>query len=375
VASHLSLFDAVMASTPDHNLKGDAKADAIVANAHGAPFSYLGNDASDLAIWSRAATAVVVNPGNALRTRVSAVTAIEHEFVDESIGWKPFVRAIRVHHWLKNLLIFLPLLTSHAWIRPRSVLSCLLAFAAFSLTASAVYLLNDMLDLPSDRRHPVKRLRPFASGDLPISYGLVLAPLLFAAGVGTALAVSPQLLLVLLLYIGITTAYSWILKTYILIDVVTLASLYTIRVIAGAIAIPVTPSFWLLAFSGFLFLSLALVKRCSDLITLANAKISAAAGRDYGVGDLPILQAIGVGTGIAAVVVLALYVNSPDVLVLYARPQWLSLLCVTALYIVMRLWVKAARGQMNNDPLLFAASDRGCLIMAALSIGIVLVGL
>jgi 4-hydroxybenzoate polyprenyltransferase/phosphoserine phosphatase len=373
VADHLGMFSAVLASSAAHNLKGANKHAAIAAHCGRAPYAYAGNDASDLHIWKHARAAVLVNASASTRTeakRASAI-AIAAEFPAQRASLKTYLRAIRVYQWSKNLLLFVPLVTAHYWGSFDAIRNVLIAFAAFSLCASSIYLVNDLLDLPSDRAHPRKRHRPIAAGAVSIQAAALLSVLLLAAGLGLAALLGPWFLALTALYVAATTAYSFALKTYVLIDVITLAGLYTMRIIAGAAAIAVVPSFWLLAFSMFVFLSLALVKRYSELHMLIGTQRSSTRGRNYETQDLHVVLALGVASGFAAVQVFAMYINSDHITRLYSRPELLWPLCGTILYWIGRMWIKTVRGEMHDDPLLFAARDRGSLIILAVSLAIV----
>ena len=366
VAAHLGIFSAVLASTETNNLKSGAKLAAIQAHA-GGPFAYAGNDSADLPIWKHAASAVVVSRSRALTRQARQLTQVEAHFEPEGASARVLLRALRVHQWSKNLLVFAPLFAAHLWTSRDSVLAASAMFLAFSLCASAIYCINDLLDLPSDRAHPRKHTRPIAAGRVSIPTALLLSPLLLIAGVGISVALGWLPALVLAAYIVTTTAYSFVLKRIVLVDVITLASLYSVRVIGGAAAIGVVASFWILALSMFLFLSLALIKRYSELHTLALTERHAASGRDYTVGDRYVMLALGVGSGFSSVMVMALFLNSPGVAELYPRPYLLWGLCMTLLYWIARMWVKASRGEMHDDPLVYAATDRASLFMAFLS--------
>jgi 4-hydroxybenzoate polyprenyltransferase len=281
---------------------------------------------------------------------------------------RPWVQALRIHQWAKNLLLFVPLLTSFGFLDPARLRAALLAFVAFSLAASGTYLVNDLLDRDHDRAHPRKRHRPFASGRLSAASGVGMAAGLWAGALALAAAVSGGFVAVLLLYLAITGAYSWRLKRHVLVDVLTLALLYTLRVFAGSIAVHTPVSSWLLAFSVFLFFSLALVKRCSELVSVRQAGGETAHGRDYRVGDLAILWPLGVGSSLCAVVVFGMFISSPATAVRYASPDLLWLSALSLLYWVARLWIKTGRGEMHDDPIVFALKDAG----SALSIGAML---
>ena len=366
VARHTGVFEEVIASDGARNLAGARKAAVLVERFAERGFDYAGNGTVDLHVWKRARRAWVVNAPRSLAARAAGHCEVEHHLHGHGAPLKSWLRALRLHQWLKNLLVFLPLLASHRFLEPGAVLAALGAFVAFGLCASGVYLLNDLLDLPSDRSHPRKRQRPFAAGDLPLLHGLLLAPLLTLAAFALAAAIAPAFVAVLALYLAMTLGYSFWLKRVAMLDVVLLAGLYTIRIIAGAAAIGSPLSFWLLAFSMFLFLSLAMLKRYTELAAMLGEGRSGALGRGYGVEDLPLVQSLGGSAGYGAVLVLALYINSPESLALYARPQVLWLICPLLLYWVSRVWVIAHRGAMNDDPVVFAVRDRVSQVVIAL---------
>jgi 4-hydroxybenzoate polyprenyltransferase len=372
IAEHLGIFDTVIASTATQNLRGSRKTEAITCDAVG-DFVYAGHDAADIAVWQRASAAIVVDATPSIVRRAEAATRVELSIPRGPFSILHYLRAMRVYQWSKNALVFVPLLTAHLWASVDAIISSVLAFLAFSLAASAAYLLNDLYDLPDDRHHPKKRTRALAAGLISIRNGLLLAPLLIAAALVVARLNSPTFVAVLAAYFIATCAYSFVFKSYVLIDVGVLSALYTLRVLAGAVAIGVVGTFWLLAFSVFLFLSLALIKRTSELILLARVNREGASGRNYLASDIPVLLSIGVGSGYAAVVVFALYINSETVASSYSRPQALWLLCGTILYWIARMWLKTARGEMHHDPLVYAARDRGSIIMLLLSVALVII--
>jgi 4-hydroxybenzoate polyprenyltransferase len=357
VAQHLGVFAEVLGSDATHNLAGEAKRDVILAHNHGQPFDYAGNERKDVAIWRRARAALVVNASDSVVGAATRVTQVQQIFDRPAGGALRYLHALRPHQWLKNLLLFVPLLTAHQWGNHAAVGHLLLAFLAFGLAASSVYVLNDLLDISADRLHPRKRARPFASGALPLLHGLLLVPAFAGVGVLVAALVSRELVSALLVYLLLTTSYSLYLKRYALIDVLLLAGLYTLRVMAGAIAIDVPLSFWLLAFSVFLFFSIALLKRCTELRALRDGTRASTAGRDYQINDLSDLRAMGMASGYIAVLVFALFINSPEVAERYTHPQLLWLSCPALLYWVSRIWIKQGRGEMHDDPLLFALRD------------------
>jgi 4-hydroxybenzoate polyprenyltransferase len=277
------------------------------------------------------------------------------------------VRALRPHQWVKNLLVFVPILLDHRLTQPEVVARGAIAFAAFCLAASGAYVVNDLLDLEADRSHPTKRYRPFASGALAPRVGYLLAPALIGLSllIGAAL-VAPGFLALLLLYIGLTTAYSAYLKRIVVLDVLLLASLYTLRVLAGITASGVRFSSWLLAFSTFLFLSLAFLKRHGELSTLAPQAAPAARRRGYLPQDMEWLRTMGAASAYLAVLVLALYLNSEEVVRLYRKPAVLFLVCPLLLYWSSRMWLLAHRGQIHEDPIVASARDPSSYIVGAL---------
>lgn len=371
IATHLGVFDEVMASDGRRNLAGHNKAEALNSRFGASQYDYMGNAGVDLQVWKHAAGAYVVNAGPELAAAAACVTTVRAHWPAQGGRLRTWIKALRIYQWAKNLLILVPLLTAHRFFDLPSVLDATTAFVAFGLCASGVYLLNDLLDLAADRQHARKRKRPFAAGDLPLLHGLLATPLLTVAGFALALWTSPDFALVLLVYYVMTLAYSFVLKRIAMIDVVMLAALYTIRIIGGAVAISADPSFWLLAFSMFIFLSLALVKRYTELASMANSGKQKVVGRGYDVSDLPLIQSLGAAAGYIGILVFAFYINSPDSLELYHNPRILWLLCPVLLYWISRVWIIAHRGEMHDDPIVFAARDHVSRIVALISILIV----
>jgi 4-hydroxybenzoate polyprenyltransferase len=339
------------------NLTGSSKL-AKILDEHDS-FDYAGNSWVDIPMWKESRKAIAINPKR-LAVWLGKRARPDLEIVrDKKPAWRSWIRALRTHHWAKNTLIFLPALAAH--LAPSSGLATwlLAGFAAFCAMTSAVYLLNDIADLSSDRRHPVKRNRPLAAGEISISHALVVAGLLAVGAAALAWYLSAQFAAVLGAYLLITTVYSVALKRKLMIDVIVLATLYTIRVIAGAALVDVPLSRWFLAFTVFLFLSLALVKRVAELQELKGRDAGQAAGRRYIVDDLNVL--IGLGTAAAAVsaLVYCLYITSEDVLTLYSRPDALWIGLPLFLYWIARLWALAGRGLVHEDPVAFTLRDRG----------------
>lgn len=366
MADRLGLFDEVIASNGERNLGGAAKAAVLVERFGDRGFDYVADRRVDLHVWRHARRAWVVNAPASLARSAARVTELAGHLPREGGGVRAWIRALRVHQWLKNLLVFVPLLAAHAYDDPAALKLAALAFLAFSLCASGVYVLNDLLDLPADRAHPRKRFRPFASGELPIVQGLLASPLLTLAGFTVGWLCSPLFAAVLALYLVATLAYSLHLKRVHMLDVMLLAGLYTVRIVAGGVAVGVALSFWLLAFSMFLFLSLAMLKRCTELAALPADASSGLRGRGYGAEDFTLLQSLGGAAGYLSVLVLALYINSPESLELYSRHQLLWLLCPLLLYWISRAWSLVRRGRMHDDPVVFAVTDRVSLAIAGL---------
>jgi 4-hydroxybenzoate polyprenyltransferase len=359
VAAELPLFEQVLASAGTVNLKSQAKLAAIRAQV-GERFVYAGDSRADLPIWQASAGAVLVGVSTRLAQQVQAAgTPIERRFERPNGRAMTWLRAMRVHQWAKNLLILVPMFTSFRFAEWPLLAAVALAFVSFSLAASATYLLNDLWDLDNDRQHPRKKLRPFASAQLPLQQGVAMAALLLVIAFVLAWQASSSFALMLLGYVVLTTAYSWSLKHYVLLDVLMLAMLYTYRVLAGSIVTGIAVTPWLLSFSVFTFFSLALVKRCAELVLLQQGGGKGAHGRDYRVSDLVVLWPLGIGASLCSVVVFGLYIGSAEALGQYGRTEVLWLVGLGLLYWSARLWIKTARGEMHDDPLVFALRDFG----------------
>ncbi len=365
VAAHVGLFDGVMASNGEINLAGGNKASQLVARFGDKQFDYCGNHRVDLAIWAHARQAIVVNGSASLVIKARELTQVAHTIAPLPSGIKVVAKALRVHQWAKNALIFVPVAASHRLTDASFLFDSLLAFAAFSLCASSVYLLNDMLDLEADRQHHSKSKRPFAAGQLSLLFGLGAAPLLLLAALGLAWLLPLKFLGVLAMYYVATLAYSFGLKKVVMIDVLALAGLYTIRIVAGAAATAIPLSFWLLMFAAFIFLSLAIVKRYAELHAMRQQGKLGAKGRGYQVEDISLLQSLGTASGYLSILVLALYLNSPDIVVMYAHPRLVWTLVPIMLYWISRIWMQTHRGQMHDDPLVYALKDRVSLLTGA----------
>jgi len=361
VAEHLGVFSAVLATEEGGpNLNRSAKAQTIASHAYDNGhelWAYAGNSADDLAVWTSGAQAIAVNASDSVLNKLQAQQRPERVFAREPLTLKTLLRAIRLKQWSKNGLLFVPLLAAHA-TDPALWATLLVAFLAFGLCASATYLVNDLLDLPNDRAHRIKRDRPLAAGTMSIAQAVVLGGLMMVAALALAVWVGWAFTAALLLYTVLTLAYSLRLKRLALFDVLLLATLYTLRIGAGALAVHVVPSNWLLAISIFLFLSLALVKRCAELEEAVDAHQAPVPGRGYRPRDLPTLRSMGMTSGFMAVLVLTLYIDSPNSQVLYAQPDWLWAAAPVLLLWVMRIWLKTGRRELSGeDPLSFALRD------------------
>ena len=366
IAKHLKLFSAVIASDADTNNAGHNKCARLREEFGDGNFDYAGNASVDLKVWRHANAAVVVNPARGVQAAAENLVPIARVFDDRDGTWRHYLRAFRLHQWLKNVLVFAPLVLAHRLGETELVGQALIAFLAFGLCASSAYLVNDMLDLAADRRHPEKRKRPFASGAIPVVHGAFLAPVLLAGSLALSLALPPLFAGVLGLYFAATLIYSIFIKRTVLFDVIVLAGLFTVRLLAGGVAVGVPLSFWLLAFSMFLFLSLALVKRYVELRMLPDEPGRKLAGRGYRPVDLETLAQFGISSGYMAVLVLALYIDSQAVTLLYGRPEIIWFLCPLVLYLVSRIWLLARRGEMHDDPLVFAIRDSRSLAAVVL---------
>lgn len=376
VARRLELFDMVLSSDGETNLSGRAKRERLIEEFGERGFDYIGNSCNDLPVWFAARKAVLVDPNERVLAGICADggTEIDRIFRDRRGALRNCLRALRPSNWLKNLLVLGPLLIAHR-IEPEAIGRLLLAFAAFGCIASCGYIINDLLDLRADRRHPHKRLRPFASGALPLSYGLAMIPGLFAAGCLLGLFVSDLFLIELLAYFALSLTYSLALKRIVVLDVIVLAGFYSLRLLAGCAAVSILPSHWLLAFSTFLFFSLALVKRYGELMLMNRVEENHRAARGYERGDAELLAAMGIASGYLAVLVLALYISSKEAPMIYRRYELLWFLCPLLFYWISHVWLVAHRGKMPDDPVVFALNDRLSRILGALIVGVIALAL
>ena len=369
IATHLNPFDHVFATDGKINLSAFAKRDLLVNKFGQQGFDYAGNSHDDLPVLAAARHAYLVNPERGVQAKAQSHGNIERVIKSNSSSLKTWARALRLHQWLKNVLIFAPLLASHQMTNLSLLAHSLLTFLLFGLCASSVYLLNDLLDLSDDRHHRTKRHRPFASGQLSIKSGLFAFPfLLFLAFIGGGCLLPWKFSVALGVYFALTLMYSFVLKRRMVADVIALAMLYTLRIIAGVFACNLTLTFWMLAFSMFVFLSLALVKRYAELLQNAQNKdkLEKTRGRGYCPNDLVMILSLGAASGYLSVMVLALYIQDQSIISLYKHPKMIWLACPLLLYWISRTWLLTHRGQMHDDPVVFAMKDRISLLVASL---------
>ncbi len=374
IAQHLDLFDEVIASNGGVNLAGKHKAQALEDRFGKGGFDYVGNSHADVPVWKRARRAIVVSAPPEVIRKAGVACEVERIFPRVPMGLGVLARMLRVHQWAKNALLLVPLLASHQFTDPDTWPAMLLAFVSFSLCASSVYIANDLMDLESDRRHPRKRNRPFASGIAPAWTGVALAPVLLLLSLLLAVQVGTSFVTWLAVYFVLTCAYSWGLKRLVLVDCLTLAVLYILRIIAGAAAAGLLLSYWLLAFSGFLFLSLAFVKRYAELQVQMSQGNEKAHGRGYLTSDASLVQMLGLSSAYSAVVVLALYLDSNTVVQLYQSPEVIWGAVPVILFWISWMWLRAHRGEMHDDPLIFAMKDKASLLAGAIFAAVMITG-
>ena len=373
IAEKLGLFDEVYGSDDKTNLKGAKKADFLVSKYGTNNFTYLGDSYSDLPVWRVAKNIVLVNGSTRLLNKARKLgKEIEHLETSKRSLASLFI-SLRPHQWVKNLLLFLPVIAAHSF-ETVTVLQSLIAFVSFCFLASSVYILNDMLDLKADRLHPRKKLRPFASGTIPLKYGALSAIILIVLGMMLASILNTKFFLMLLIYFILTTSYSLRLKQIMVLDICILAGLYTLRIFAGALATDIELSVWLLAFSLFFFLSLAGIKRQAELVDLIDRSETVVEGRGYNIVDLPVIRTLALSSGYISVLVLALYLNSSSTQTLYTFPEALWAICFILIYWITRIAVITNRGGMNDDPIVFAFKDKLSKICLVLIFVVVFIG-
>ncbi len=363
VAAHLACFDEAHGTTITSNLKGKAKADFLSGRFGHVGYDYIGDSLAYIPVWRHARSAITVRAPVA-RIAGRAIEILPGTRLPKN-SLAVYARTMRVHQWVKNLLVFAPLLTSHSLFDLSSFMKCLVAMFALCCLASSAYIVNDLLDIDSDRKHLTKRSRPIPSGHISLIKAILLSSVLFVLGAAAALRDSPETLALCLLYVLFSLSYSLFLKQRLLVDTITLAGLYTIRVLIGGAATGIPSSFWLLAFSIFVFFSLALVKRVAELIPSSPGP--ALPGRGYQKSDVSVLTDLGVSSAFVATAVFAFYINSREVQLLYADPKALWLFCPLLLYWFSRFWVLTLRGKVHDDPIIFVFKDRKSYLLAAIA--------
>ena len=368
LAARIGGIAGVLATTPERNLAGANKAAALDGAFGPGGYDYIGDNPVDFPVWARARHQIVVAHSSGFERKVLARFPAAEVIARPRTTLRSYVRAMRPHQWAKNLLVFLAMIAGHHFDL-NSALVTLAAFACFCGAASSAYIINDLLDLKGDRQHPTKQRRPFAAGDIPVLRGAVQSAVLMAGSLALALLLPWRFGAVLVAYALATLAYSLVLKRKAIIDVIMLGGLYTIRVIGGLVAAGDAQSQWLLMFSLFLFLSLAIVKRCSELVMRRDAGKDAAVGRGYRVSDLAVLFPAACASGYGAILVVALYMQSPEVAALYRHPIRLWLLYPLLLYWITRMILLASRDELHDDPVVFALTDRASWAVGVLSIG------
>ncbi|MBF0620983.1 MAG: UbiA family prenyltransferase [Magnetococcales bacterium] len=358
IANHLGIFNEVFGTEKGINLAGNGKKRLLVERFGDGGFAYAGDARVDHAIWQHASEIIVVNPRPGVLKMLKQAGHSIHQLFDEKPGsLKQWIKALRLHQWMKNILLFAPLVAGHRFLNPDDLLNTTIGFIAFSFCASSCYLLNDLTDLDADRCHPRKKHRPLAAGMIPMAKGVALIPILVIMGFTLSLLLPREFTEVLFTYYILTLLYSFHLKRIVLLDVLILAMLFTLRINAGGAILGVELTFWLQAFSMFLFLSLALVKRYTELLTMQKLEQNNTQRRGYQLPDISILLSLGSASGLMAVLVMALYINSARILDLYQYPKMIWLLCPLAVYWISHVWLVAGRDEMHDDPVLFAIKD------------------
>ena len=357
VADHLGLFDDVFGSDGKYNLKGTSKARFLLERYGKKGYAYIGDSSVDLPVWGASVKAITVGASKNLKNMVDML-GVEVEHIS-SYSWSinPYMSSLRPHQWLKNVLIFLPMMAAHQFTSI-TLWQSIMAFVAFSLLSSSVYVLNDLLELSSDRKHPRKRNRVFASGDLSVKHGFWIIPSLLLISLSIASLLGWPFVMVLFGYYLITFAYSIYFKRIVIVDICVLAGLYTVRIIAGSVATGISPSVWLLAFSIFIFFSLAALKRQAELKGMVERGKKVALGRGYHVNDLSLIAQMATASGYVAVLVLVLYMDSSVMQNLYSFPEILWGVCLITFYWISRMIMVAHRGNMHDDPIVYAINDR-----------------
>ena len=366
-AEHFGIFDGVISSDGIVNSTGKKKRERIVQQFGESGFDYAGNSTADLPIWRTSREPIFVNASPFLVRRAAKKTSDVPVFGSRASWFSTWARALRIHQWAKNLLILMPAIAGHELHNVPLLWNCAIAIAAFCLCASSVYITNDLGDLESDRLHRSKNTRPFAAGELSAAQGVRVAGLLLVLAFACALFLPPMFAAYLGIYYVTALLYSFVIRKTMLLDVFALAAMYTLRILGGHGATGIRYSSWMLGFSMFLFLSLALLKRYTELHRVNLAGRKSVVGRDYATTDLPVLLAIGPLSGWLSALVLSLYISSEDVRVVYEHPLRLLFICPLLLYWISRIWLLAARDALHDDPVVFALKDRPSYVIGALA--------
>ena len=358
IAKYLNLFDEVKGSSEELNLKGNNKAKFLTTRFGVKHYDYMGDSIDDLPIWKNANKAITMNANSSIIVKCEKINSNSQHLKSELSHntFLDYIKVIRAYQWVKNILVFVPMLAAHQ-VTTHNLIDSSLTFIAFCLIASSVYVINDLFDLSADRAHPNKKSRPFASGTIPIKNGLIIFLLLFVPGITLSFFIEIYFFLLILIYYTLTFLYSIVLKKKVILDICILGILYTLRIVGGGFATEIQISFWLLAFSIFLFLSLAAVKRQSELVDLKNRGKIKIIGREYQANDLPIISMIAISAGFISVLIAGLYINSPDVLALYSKPWTLGAASIVLLFWLMNTVFASSRGLVNDDPIIYAIKD------------------
>jgi len=373
ISVHLGLFDDIIASDVYTNLKSINKRRALEKRYGERGYDYAGNSSADIEVWAGASQSIIVNANKRLQSEVSKVASVSRVFSSENVKIFDLLNLLRLHQWLKNLLLFVPLLVSHKFDNPQNLNNIIIAFLSFSFCASSVYIINDIFDLESDRKHLIKKNRLISSGKLSIATSLVIAFFTITLSILLGTMVGTKFLIVLLLYLILTIIYSLVLKSIVLVDCFTLSAFYTFRIIAGGVAISLSLSFWLLLFSVFIFLSLAFLKRYSEIVLMKSDGKNILYGRGYIISDVFLLQIMGLSSGYISTLILALYISNGDnVSSLYTHPIVILLMTPLVLFWISWLWFKAARNEIHFDPIIFALRDKVSLSIAFIMVVIFL---
>jgi 4-hydroxybenzoate polyprenyltransferase len=361
ISNHLNIFSEIIASDGKENVKGKTKLTRIKENSGNSLFDYAGNSKHDLIIFEHARSSILVNLNEQLLSRSPSIR-VAKSFTPANSILHTFIKAIRLHQWVKNLLIFVPLFVSNQWYFPNLLIRASIGVFSFCLVASSAYVINDIFDIQNDRAHIKKKYRPFAASDITIGHGFVIFFFFSIAGLFFGYLLDAIYFFLLIIYLILNLLYSIYLKKIVLIDILILSQFYTLRVVSGGIITNIQLSFWLLAFSVFIFFSLGIAKRYAELIS-SNNKKNIIEGRGYTANDLTILNIMGVTSGYLAVLVLAFYINSPEVVLIYSNPKILWGVCLIFFFWTSYLWIKTSRGELKEDPITFALKDRTSLIV------------